>query len=126
MNLLDTHTLIWFINGDKQFSAKAKNAIEQNEVENFISIATLWELAIKITLGKLDLNISFATLEIKLKQFGFKILPVTFNDTLQLTKLPFHHKDPFDRILISQSITNRLTLVSKDNHFHAYGISVLW
>ncbi len=125
-NLLDTHTFIWFVNGDSQLSDKARKAIEDKQAINFISIASLWEIAIKVSLGKLELNAPFASIEKQLQQNGFEILPLTFKDTLRLSELPFHHKDPFDRILIIQSITNGLTLISKEKHFAEYGIRLLW
>ena len=126
MNLLDTHTLIWFINGDEQLSHKARARIEQKQVSNFVSIASLWEIAIKISIGKLELHTPFIAIEKQLDLNKFSILPITFNDTLLLSNLPFHHKDPFDRLLIAQSITNNLTLISKDSHFEPYGLKLLW
>jgi PIN domain nuclease of toxin-antitoxin system len=109
MNLLDTHTLIWFVNGDEQLSNKARVGIEQST--NFVSIASLWEIAIKISLGKLELHTPFIAIEKQLELNQFTILPITFKDTLHLSNLPFYHRDPFDRLLIAQSITNNLTLV---------------
>lgn len=126
MNLLDTHTLIWFVNGDERLSIKARKAILHKHASTFVSIASLWEIAIKVSLGKLELNTPFTIIEEQLEHNGFKLLPVTFNDTLQLSSLPFHHKDPFDRILISQSVTNKLTLISKDRQFEEYKIKTLW
>ena len=126
MTVLDTHTLIWFINGDEQLSHKARARIEQKQVSNFVSIASLWEIAIKISIGKLELHTPFIAIEKQLDLNKFSILPITFNDTLLLSNLPFHHKDPFDRLLIAQSITNNLTLISKDSHFEPYGLKLLW
>jgi PIN domain nuclease of toxin-antitoxin system len=125
-NLLDTHPFIWFINGDKELSNKARELIEADASVNFISIASIWEIAIKISLGKLQLNTSFEEINKQIEVNGLHLLPTTFDHTLQLSKLPFHHRDPFDRMIIAQSIVNRLTLVSRDNNFKAYGISVFW
>src|SRR5690606_8456313 len=103
-NLLDTHTFIWFINGDDNLSLTARNAIESAE-ENYISIASIWELAIKISLGKLEMSASFDELEKQVLINGFKILDISFEDLSLLTTLPFQHRDPFDRLLITQSIS---------------------
>ena len=84
-NILDTHTLVWFINGDKQLSAKARKAIEAEDAENFVSIASLWEIAIKISLGKLELKKPFTYLAEQILQNNFHILPVSFEDTLLIS-----------------------------------------
>ena len=99
-NLLDTHTLIWFLNGDAQLSDVARSAIEENGVINYISIASLWEIAIKVSLGKLDLNTTFQNVSQQIEDNGFRILPISFSDTTHLLNLPSFHKDPFDRIII--------------------------
>lgn len=125
-NLLDTHTLIWFIEGDSQLSEKAKTSIEKNEEINFLSIASLWEIAIKISIGKLELKTPFSKISEQLLINGFQILPIAFEDTLRLSDLPFHHRDPFDRIIISQCFNNNLSLISKDKVFKEYGINLIW
>lgn len=125
-NLLDTHTLIWFIEGDSQLSEKAKTSIEKNEEINFLSIASLWEIAIKISIGKLELKTPFSKISEQLQNNGFQILPIAFEDTLRVSDLPFHHRDPFDRIIISQCFNNNLSLISKDKVFKEYGINLIW
>jgi len=124
--LLDTHALIWFIEGDKQLSARAKNTIEKNEGINFVSIATLWEIAIKVSLNKLELKKPFSKISEQILNNGFQILPITFEDTLRISKLPFHHRDPFDRIISSQGFTNSLAIISKDDIFKKYEVNVIW
>jgi PIN domain nuclease of toxin-antitoxin system len=124
--LIDTHTLIWFLNGDDDLSDRAKKIIEESDAVNFVSIASLWEMAIKISLGKLELKRPFAEILVQIENSGFQILPITFEDTLILSNLPFHHRDPFDRIIISQSLNNKLTIISKDKHFSAYQVSLSW
>ena len=127
MNYLpDTHVLIWFLNGDKALSAKARKAIESENANNFISIASLWEIAIKISLDRLSIKIPFEKLNEELEKNNFQLLPITFNDTLILSTLPFNHRDPFDRIIISQSIANDFTLISKDKEYGQYKIKLLW
>ena len=125
-NLLDTHTLIWYINGDEELSNNAKAAIEGDHTINFISIASLWEIAIKISLEKLDLKTPFKQIAKEIENNGFEILPITFEDTLTLSTLPMHHRDPFDRIIIVQSFNNGLNLISKDANFDLYNAKVYW
>ena len=125
-NLLDTHTVIWFLDGDALLSEKARNEIEEEGAVNFVSIASVWEIAIKVSLGKLELKTPFNQINNKLEENGFEILPVTFEDTLLLSGLPFHHRDPFDRILIAQAMTNKMTIISKDKQFLSYAINVIW
>ena len=125
-NLIDTHALIWFLNGDNDLSDKAKKAIEAEDAINFISIASLWEISIKISLGKLELKTPFSKISELLDNNGFQILPITFEDTLILSTLPFHHRDPFDRIIISQSLNNKLTIISKDRYFDEYQVALTW
>ena len=124
--LLDTHTFLWFLGGDNELSAQARTLIENPEHEKYVSIATFWEIAIKNSLGKLTIEAPFAELKTEVIKNSFHILPITFEDILQLNTLPFHHRDPFDRIIISQAKENNLTLVSRDNNFDLYGVYVLW
>lgn len=124
--LLDTHTFMWFIGGNKAFSQTARSSIEGDNVANFVSIASIWEIAIKVSLNKLELKTPFNQIKRQLLENGFELLPVTFDDTLTVSVLPFHHRDPFDRIIIAQAITNGLTIVSKDEHFSSYGVSIIW
>jgi PIN domain nuclease of toxin-antitoxin system len=125
-NLLDTHTLIWFIDGNNLLSEKARKEIEDENAINFVSIASLWEIAIKVSLGKIELKTSFNQINHKLIENGFEILPVTFEDTVVISNLPFHHRDPFDRIIIAQAMTNKMTIISKDEQFSLYGTNVIW
>lgn len=124
--LLDTHTFIWFVSGDKNLSSKARKAIESTEATNFVSIVSLWEMAIKVSLDRLELKGSFERIEDEIFTNGFQMLPITFKDTLILSSLPFHHNDPFDRLLIAQGINNKLTIISKDRHFDNYKIKLVW
>ena len=114
-NLLDTHTLIWFINGDDALSAKARQRIEDNIDSNYVSIASLWEMAIKIRLEKLEMNCSFNELHALLNANAFKTLPISFEDTLTISLLPFHRRDPFDGMLVAQAKNNGLKILSKDS-----------
>lgn len=125
-HLLDTHTVIWFINGDLDLSEKARKLIENNPTANFISVATLWEIAIKVSLKKLELREAFSEIKSQLDQNGFQLLPITWEDTLLIASLPFHHRDPFDRILIAQSMNNKLSIITRDEDFKKYPVSLLW
>jgi PIN domain nuclease of toxin-antitoxin system len=124
--LLDTHVVIWFLNGDKLLSNKARKAIESDEAINYISLASLWEIAIKINLDRLSIKVPFESLKKEFDKNSFQLLPITFNDTVVVSKLEFHHRDPFDRLLISQSLVNDYTLISKDKEFSEYNIKLLW
>lgn len=124
--LLDTHVVIWFLNGDKLLSNKARKAIESDEAINYISLASIWEIAIKINLDRLSIKVPFESLKKEFDKNSFQLLPITFNDTVVVSKLEFHHRDPFDRLLISQSLVNDYTLISKDKEFSEYNIKLLW
>ena len=125
-NLLDTHALIWFIEGDRLLSDKALSAINDEADFNFVSIASIWEIAIKLNVEKLKLETSFLGIQKKMDENGFILLPVNFEHTLILKDLPLHHRDPFDRMIIAQSITEDLTIISKNKNFSLYPIKLLW
>lgn len=125
-NLLDTHTFIWFINGDKQLSSVASATIEKEDAINLISIASIWEMAIKISLKKLELKAPFTEINKQIVENGFILLPVQIEDSLVVANLPFHHRDPFDRVLIAQAIQNDLVILSKDGNFGSYEVKVVW
>jgi len=125
--LLDTHTFLWFINGDAQLSKKAREAILDPDAIKYISIASFWEIAIKLNLGKLSLDIPYIDLRHHVAGNGFNILPITFTHTAELTSLDLHHRDPFDRIIIAQALSERQILVSKDANFEKYSqLKMLW
>ena len=124
-SLLDTHTLIWFLNGDSVISEKARLEIENKEA-NYVSIASVWEIAIKISIGKLDLKYSFEKFLSRIQLYSFKILPVSAADALTVSLMPFHHRDPFDRMIIAQAMNNRLQILTKDNIFAKYNVEILW
>src|SRR5690349_9060757 len=102
--LLDTHSFLWFINGDNQLSEKAKAAIIDSESVKYISIVSLWEIAIKVNLGKLSLGMGYSDLRLQVINNGFEVLPITFEHTATLISLELHHRDPFDRMIIAQAL----------------------
>jgi PIN domain nuclease of toxin-antitoxin system len=124
--LLDTHAFIWFLNGDNLLNETAKGAIENTENKCLISMASIWELAIKFSLGKLQLAGDFSEIGSFLHQNEIDILPITFEHIQQLLALPFHHRDPFDRIIIAQAISEKLSVITKDVLFDDYGIATIW
>ena len=105
---------------------KALENIENENAQNFISIVSLWKIAIKLSLGKLEVNIPFKQIEDVVFKNNFQILPISFTDLLKLSELPFHHRDPFDRLLIAQCINNEMIFLSKDENVFKYNVSVIW
>jgi len=123
--LLDTHALIWFVSDDSNLPLSTKEKIESAD-DVFLSIASLWEIAIKLNIGKLPLQGNFEDIEPQLIAAGIAILPITFTDTVQFRHLPLHHRDPFDRILVAQAMNNSLVLISRDAAFDDYEIQRIW
>lgn len=125
--LLDTHTFLWFIGASSRLSNPARQAIEEPDNQSFLSVASLWEVAIKISLGKLKLAQPYETLiPQQLAINGIRLLDISIEHTSLLTVLPFHHRDPFDRLLIAQSKIESLPVVGSDSIFDAYGIKRVW
>ncbi len=125
--LLDTSTFLWFILNDSLLSARAALLIGDptNEIE--ISPASYWEIAIKVSIGKLSLSeplLDFLQREIATNQF--RILPIEPIHVAPLTTLPFHHRDPFDRLIIAQALVERIPIVSADTAFDDYGVTRIW
>ena len=107
-------------------SARALEAIENTNNKKFVSIASLWEIAIKTSLGKLSLQKPLDTFLSELVQSDIEILPISINHVLLVSKLDFFHKDPFDRIIIAQSITEKFPVVTKDPSFLLYPTDLYW
>lgn len=118
--LLDTHTFIWYYQGSPQLSHLAKQAIENAQGEFYISIASFWEIAIKIGLGRLALDTSLETLFQDVVAQGYLISPIGFSHLLQYGQLSFHHRDPFDRLIVSQALVEKWDLISKDEMLDPY------
>jgi PIN domain nuclease of toxin-antitoxin system len=124
--LLDTHTFIWFSSGDDSLPKEAINAIKDTDNKCFISIASIWEIAIKSSLRKLELKKGFDTISDFLADNNIEILPITFEHLQKVIALPFHHRDPFDRIIISQGLVEHLTIITKDEQFANYTDRLMW
>jgi PIN domain nuclease of toxin-antitoxin system len=123
--LLDTHAFIWLSENSDELPSNLKEIIEAADIV-YLSIVSLWEIAIKLNLGKLSLQQDYEAIETELEASDILLLPITFNDTIQIRDLPLHHRDPFDRMLIAQAITRSLTVISRDVNFDAYPIQRLW
>ncbi len=125
--LLDTHAFLWFVNDDPQLSATAKRLIEDETSQPFLSAASLWEMAIKISLGKLSLKQPYEVfISDQLALNGIGVLNITLAHTAVVAALPFYHRDPFDRLLIAQSKIEAMPIVSADAVFDEYGIKRIW
>ena len=124
--LLDTHTLIWFLEGDSQLSLHARNVIENSKNKKFVSIASIWEMAIKINLKKLFFDGNTGTVAELIEQNGFQILPIEITHTISYESLELLHRDPFDRILIAQATVDKMVLVTKDENIQKYKIKTIW
>ncbi len=125
--LLDTHAFLWFIDGSPQCSANARALIEDISNERLLSLASLWEMAIKVSLGKLSLAQSFETfVPQQLNLNRIQLLNVSFHHTAIVATLPFHHRDPFDRMVAAQALAEQIPIVSADSAFDAYGVTRVW
>jgi PIN domain nuclease of toxin-antitoxin system len=121
--LLDTHIFLWFIMGDSQLSVSARKAIEDPANTKYLSAASAWEIAIKTSLGKLKLLEPFDVLVPReIANNGFNYLPIELSHVALITSLPFHHRDPFDRMIVAQAMAERMLLVSSDGMLEQYGV----
>jgi PIN domain nuclease of toxin-antitoxin system len=125
--LLDAHTLIWYLEGDSQLSETCRTHIDDPLNVNFISIASFWEIAVKLSIGgKIDLSVSLDRLSQLAWENNISILPIQVAHTVTVRSLPFFHKDPFDRLIIAQAIVDGMTVLSRDRQFRAYPVTVVW
>lgn len=124
--ILDTHTFLWYALGNSKLSNKAKSIID-TKTDLYFSIVSLWEIAIKVNIGKLALNCSFEDLLYRLKYIQAELLPITYLDTQIYIDLRLNdHRDPFDRMLIAQAINYNSAILSCDIAFDDYSIERLW
>ncbi len=124
--LLDTHAFLWFVAGDKKLTRAARRAIEHDDAEIYLSAATVWEMAIKASLGRLTLPMSVAEFVADKLRAGVRVLPVDWQHAAAVERLPFHHRDPFDRVLVAQAQVERLAIVTGDRVFRRYGVQIVW
>lgn len=125
--LLDTQAMLWFLWDDPQLSIDAKAAIQDPNNRKLVSVASCWEIAIKAGLGKLDLGEASSTfLRREIARNNFELLNITLDHATTVERLPLYHRDPFDRLLIAQSIVEKLQVIGADPSFDAYGVKRLW
>ena len=122
-NILDTHVVLWFLNGER-LTAKTKELIINGE--NYISVVSLWEVAIKMNIGKYEFNGDFPAFRKLVKNNGFNVLPIKDEYMERLFALPLIHRDPFDRLIIATSITEEMTLITADENIQKYDINWIW
>ena len=124
--LVDTHTFLWFDAGDSRLSVAARRALEEHEGEWCISMASVWEMAIKAGTGRLTLPAAAHDYVAERVRAGLRILAVEWPHAVAVERLPFHHRDPFDRLIIAQALAERLGVVTRDAVFREYGVRVVW
>ena len=125
--LLDSHVLFWIITGDLQLSRKAKNIYLDEENKIFISIASLWEIAIKISLNKLSISMSLPEfVQEHVIANEISIMPIELTHIYNLENLPFYHRDPFDRLIVAQSMAEKINILSNDTVFDRYPVKRIW
>jgi len=124
--LIDTQAFIWFVEDDKQLPEEIKTKLEDLDNSIIISIASLWEMTIKMSLGKLHLGCNIQEMIDKVYQNGFEVLPILPDHIIKLSKLDYFHRDPFDRIIISQGLSENMVIVSSDKAFDEYGVKRAW
>ena len=118
--LIDTHVFIWFVENSPNLRSKIKELIEAETSEIFISVVSLWEISIKMSIGKLYISTKYADVIDVLTDNLIEILPLTFAHTVENNRLPFHHRDPFDRIIAAQAIVENIDFISADAAFDNY------
>lgn len=121
--LVDTHALLWWLTDDSALSATAREALADPSNEPLVSTATVWEIAIKRSLGKLAAP---DDLPDRISKEGFSWLAISAAHAWQVRDLPTHHRDPFDRLLIAQALTEHLPMITTDARFREYGVEIRW
>ena len=125
--LLDTHTMLWFLGGDNKLSEKAKKAIIGSKHKCYVSMASLWEIAIKLKIRRINLDFELHDFSKYLPENNIEIIPIAFEHITQILKLEEYHKDPFDKIILAQAVVEGLTIISKDENFSKYKkVKLLW
>ena len=124
--LLDTHAVIWYFENSLRLPGGAKEIIDNNDTSICLCTVSLWEIAIKISSGKLKLSLTFEEFLDKIKEYDFELLQIGEAHLKKLTALPFLHKDPFDRLLIATALVENLTIITADDNIHKYDVSCFW
>ncbi|MCL2036274.1 MAG: type II toxin-antitoxin system VapC family toxin [Oscillospiraceae bacterium] len=124
--ILDTHTVLWFLGDVDKLSRKAYDVILNPTNKKYVSIVSAWEIAIKISLNKLDFEGGVGNFFNKVEDNGFELLRIDPKHIGELEKLPFHHRDPFDRLLIATAISENICLITADTALRKYNASCIW
>jgi PIN domain nuclease of toxin-antitoxin system len=124
--LLDTHSIIWFSGDSPKLSEKAYNIIRNSNNTLYLSLASIWEMAIKLKIGKLYLEIPLIDYVEEIQKRSIILLPINLDHIVQTNELELIHNDPFDRLIIAQSIIEDIQLISRDSVFDKYGIQRVW
>ena len=125
--LLDTHAFLWFVLNDPQLSPEASSLIKNLDNRILISPASYWEIAIKVSIGKYKIPGSFQDwIECQISENDFEVLPIRISHVAKVATLPFHHRDPFDRLLIAQALTEKIPVISIDRKFDQYAVQRKW
>lgn len=126
-HLLDAHSLIWALDDPSKLGRNAHDCLQDSANDLAISVGTIWELSIKVGLGKLTLSLPYrAWIERAITDLGLTVLPITVEITDAQMALPRHHRDPFDRLLVAQCLVESMPIVSADSMFDDYGIARVW
>jgi PIN domain nuclease of toxin-antitoxin system len=125
--LLDTHCFIWYVMDSPQLNTRVRSLIDDEDNEILLSIASVWEMAIKHSTGKLNFGLPFMVfVEQQLSVNNIELLNINLDHIAVVATLPFHHRDPFDRLIIAQAIVGQLPILSADSVFDAYAIERFW
>jgi PIN domain nuclease of toxin-antitoxin system len=125
--ILDTHALLWLMEDDPRLGSRAKATIEAGEVPLFVSYASLWEIAVKQSIGKLALSLPLAEfVSNRILAVDLSLLPIRVRHIVRCAELPMHHRDPFDRLLVAQCLSDDMGILSRDHRLDAYGVERIW
>ena len=125
--LLDTHTLLWMVDESPELSSRAAGLIADAANTKHVSVASFWEIAIKVSTGKLTLSSSLAKLIADLRGTGLiQIEPLADAHLVAVSALPFHHRDPFDRLIVAQALADGMVVLGRDEAFDDYGVRRVW
>jgi PIN domain nuclease of toxin-antitoxin system len=119
---LDSHALLWALRGDRRLGSQAREAIRDPENDVAISAASIWELEIKIAAGKLRIEVELLA---EVRRVGYAVLPIAAEHGVTAARLPLHHRDPFDRMLVAQAQLEGLIIVTSDPRFEPYGVATM-
>jgi len=125
--LVDTHTFLWALLKDHRLSARAKQILISGEHELVFSLVSLWEIAVKMKIGKLNtVGSSVTYIRDEMAEYGMELLPIRYEHILELERLPLHHSEPFDRLLIAQAVAESLPILTHDEKFPLYPVKLIW